>query len=695
MLGAFLDWVRGGSGGGGFPTCSSLWAWGVVAGGGLLLLAEVWGGSPKVAAVGLLAGGLLSTARRTRTAGATIAAATALFSGVGGGGGGIGAGGLVIAIAGLLGRPDLGMRGLQLTLPAYFLASVVGVMAGDWSYVAGLLVAGAAVPRIRLSLPWILAGGGFAGWLFGLANLDILCAPGMVAAWMSRTERDSLRSSFRRLPARIGAAQAFLWQPVGGWRTRLVVAAMGWAMYQNWLIMAGRSTMWEYATSAGPASVTALYALGVAGIFLGLRPGLALATGAAGLWHLLESWVDAHPQLNFTGEEYLVWFIFPAGLFILSTTSRGVASRVFDNLVGMFCRVLLFGSLGFAVLAKLNTDFFNPDVSCMAFARDIAAWWKVSPGVGAISPGLLVAAEATPLVLSFLSAPLAVLAALGFTQGLVAIGPLGINACIIALSLGLLGDRDMRGIRRHWKVIALCVSLFVLFVLPFSQLLYQGPRHWYQFAVFHTVCVALAAGAAAAAWGRCKVMLSEWKFGGLWRVAEGWREGWKADLEGVRGKSLFFAVAAGLLLFNGLCPYLGIKFRCSFSMLANLRVDHDRWNHFFMPRGMLMTKHDPYVRVISVEDGHFTSPKLAKRKRLEEGFMYSPERFARACATRKADGNRTHLVVRWMGAEGVVDSEDGEAFQAFVGGLPKRRDWGDPGLQEVLSFGNRPQPCVH
>ena len=108
-----------------------------------------------------------------------------------------------------------------------------------------------------------------------------------------------------------------------------------------------------------------------------------------------------------------------------------------------------------------------------------------------------------------------------------------------------------------------------------------------------------------------------------------------------------------------------------------------------------MTKHDPYVRIISVEDGHFSHPELAKRKKLEEGYMYSPEYFARACEARESDGQRTHLVVRWKGAQGVVDSGDMESFRAFVDGLPRRRNWGDEGLQEVLTFGNRPQHCTH
>lgn len=690
-MGAFWDLLRGEGGGGGFAFCSMLWAWGTAFAGLLSVVGGVAGGDPQIGALGMLAGGILAVGRPTRTLGALLAGVGALFCGAGG----VASCGFVIALARVLGRPGIGLRGLQLCLIAVLLDSAVRVGGGDWSYSTGLLLVGGFWGATRVGALLLMAGAAIPAWFLGVGNLDIFCGATLLGAWMGRGERDRLRGMINKIASSPCFGWDFLSGQVGGWRTRVVVAAMGWAMYQNWLLLAGRNTMWEYATSAGPLCITVLYALGTSAIFLGCRPALMLAMAGAGLWHLLESWIDAHPQLNFTGEEYLVWFAFPAGMFILSILGRGMTSAGMDNLTGMFCRIMLFGSLGFAVLAKLNTDFFNPQVSCMLLAGDIPIWWKVAPGTGEIPAGLLVAAEAAPLILSFFSAPLAILATLGFAQGLAAIGPLGINACIIALTLGLLSDADLERIWRRRRLIACGVLLFAIFALPFSQLMYQGPRHWYQFAVFHTVCVVIGLGAAVAFFGRTQDMVAAWRAGGVSGIYREWVVGWNLDVKGVRLKWPFFAGLAVLLLFNGLCPYLGIKFRCSFSMLANLRVDHDRWNHFFMPRALLMTKHDPYVRIISVEDGHFSHPELAKRKKLEAGYMYSPEYFARACEARESDGQRTHLVVRWKGAQGVVDSGDMESFRAFVDGLPRRRNWGDEGLQEVLTFGNRPQHCTH
>lgn len=43
------------------------------------------------------------------------------------------------------------------------------------------------------------------------------------------------------------------------------------------------------------------------------------------------------------------------------------------------------------------------------------------------------------------------------------------------------------------------------------------------------------------------------------------------------------ATLATLVTFNGLCPYLGFKTQTSFSMFSNLRTEMGQTNHFFMP----------------------------------------------------------------------------------------------------------------
>jgi hypothetical protein len=46
-----------------------------------------------------------------------------------------------------------------------------------------------------------------------------------------------------------------------------------------------------------------------------------------------------------------------------------------------------------------------------------------------------------------------------------------------------------------------------------------------------------------------------------------------------------FMMVTVVLLFNGLCPYLGLKTQTSFSMFSNLRTEGNETNHLFIPAG--------------------------------------------------------------------------------------------------------------
>ena len=57
--------------------------------------------------------------------------------------------------------------------------------------------------------------------------------------------------------------------------------------------------------------------------------------------------------------------------------------------------------------------------------------------------------------------------------------------------------------------------------------------------------------------------------------------------------SPLLAIPVLLLVLNGLCPYLGIKSRYSFSMFSGLQTEGELWNHYVIPRS---------VRVFSTMD---------------------------------------------------------------------------------------------
>jgi hypothetical protein len=61
----------------------------------------------------------------------------------------------------------------------------------------------------------------------------------------------------------------------------------------------------------------------------------------------------------------------------------------------------------------------------------------------------------------------------------------------------------------------------------------------------------------------------------------------------------FLAVIGAGFLFNGLCPYLGLKTNFSLAMFSNLRPD--RWCHLIIPASWVKFRLATYVEVLSIE----------------------------------------------------------------------------------------------
>jgi hypothetical protein len=59
-------------------------------------------------------------------------------------------------------------------------------------------------------------------------------------------------------------------------------------------------------------------------------------------------------------------------------------------------------------------------------------------------------------------------------------------------------------------------------------------------------------------------------------------------------------VATGLLVLNGLTPYLGLKTQLAFTMYSNLRTEGDAPNHAFMPAWLrVLRNEEPLVEIVS------------------------------------------------------------------------------------------------
>jgi len=674
-------------------TFQALLGIGAGAGGCLLFLRGIYSGHIEPASIGLAVGGvLLSCGVRANFATAVIAAGAA-----GCGEWLIGTAILLFAFGRVLGSERLSAAA-AMALPILSALSFFMETGKMGEGIVMIVTASCVVlfPNLnRTIFVCSSAGAAISAGAFLPVALGWFLLPAGVLMWSRRMDEE-VPEERRGGWAGAGVTEFFMAQ-MGDWRGHLTVAGMGWAMYQNWLILAGNDPLLSYAIWTGPASTMVLCLLGTASIFLGCRPGLLLAMAGAGLWNLLESWSGAHPYLWFIGEEYILWFVFPAGLFTLCILGRKMTALAFSNSARLYCFILLAGTSGFAALAKLNEDFFDPSVSCMSLAHEISQWWQTGQDFSQIPPWLVIAGEMAPVLIGLFSAPLAIIVATCFAQGLGAVGPLGINAAIIALTLGLFRRSDLHFILKGKRIIVGVVAGFVLFGLPVSQSLYLGERPWYQFAFFQTVCVAVLCAAGLVLAGRVSILSSKLKRGGIDRFSQARVRKIRGDWSGMKDGKLtaFFCILAALVIFNGLCPYLGLKFRCSFAMLSNLRVDRERWNHFFMPKWMLSREHDPYVKVLATLDGHFDGRDVPRGKKIRAGLMYSPDFFARAALARQQKSWRTHLRIKWMGVEGVFDSNDPVSHADFIKSLPQRGIGGDGIWQECLTIGGEPQFCIH
>ena len=61
-------------------------------------------------------------------------------------------------------------------------------------------------------------------------------------------------------------------------------------------------------------------------------------------------------------------------------------------------------------------------------------------------------------------------------------------------------------------------------------------------------------------------------------------------------------IYVGLLIFNCLCPYIGLKTRTTLTMHCNLRTEKGYWNHLFLPSRMRVFGYQDDLVVIEESD---------------------------------------------------------------------------------------------
>jgi hypothetical protein len=145
------------------------------------------------------------------------------------------------------------------------------------------------------------------------------------------------------------------------------------------------------------------------------------------------------------------------------------------------------------------------------------------------------------------------------------------------------------------------------------------------------------------------------------------------------------------LVLSGVGPYLGLKYRYSFAMLSNLRVDDSRWNHLLVPPSVRV-RDDRMVHVLEVRDGDkllTDHPNPARAPMLVPG-VFAPQEFRRRVEEGARRKRKLGVAVRYRGRTLVFEDLLGDgAAQQFVASLPVERM-----LQTALTL-SRPQLCVH
>jgi len=417
-----------------------------------------------------------------------------------------------------------------------------------------------------------------------------------------------------------------------------------------------------------------------------LGPRLWLLTGmalSAGTWVGFHVIPDPYYQL---AEEFLPLVVVPAVGALLAFLGRRASAEWNETAQVSLVRTSVLLVMGFAAFHKLNADFFDPEVSCAMIVPDrlLAALpfeefaRRLVPFAGffgeALVPVLLIVWPRVGMPFA-----LAIMTVIGHR------GATPFTMLVIVMSLSFLRDGDRQAIAEGWRRFWPWLAGAALLAAVASFGVYRSfgaNRPWREFLTFELVILGVG-------------------FTLLWTVLPAIRRGaWKDwRTPGYRHDPIWCpdpavrAVLAVLVVVgfvNGMTPYLGAKFRMSFAMFSNLRVDDERWNHLVVPRALFVPRSDSYVHVDEVS-GH-TGPGRGTpgAVALKPSVLTSAGLDRRLLEMRRR-GQDADVTFRYRGQTFVFEQAAGSAELArWIREVPAASRL----LQDGLTRG-RPQPCLH
>lgn len=301
----------------------------------------------------------------------------------------------------------------------------------------------------------------------------------------------------------------------------------------------------------------------------------------------------------------------------------------------------------FAVLAKLNTDFLDPTLSCgTAMSADLLAGGPVSlygswQDVPAIAGTLLIEALLPIGLLVRRTRVAAVLAGSTFHTVLAVAGHVPFSGFAMAFYALFLPDdlpRRLRGLLDSTQ--ALCTAAararsFAASPLAFPLLggawtavaigITYGPED----VVFSFVGRLAVVAFVAYAIGLGVLLLLCLR-----------REGPGAYAPGaLRLAHPVWAIAPLLVVLNAATPYLGLKTQSAFTMYSNLQTEEGRWNHLLVPESVrIFDLQDDLVQVISSSDERLSEAASSDTELIEHDFRAHVSRHPELSVTYRQGG---------------------------------------------------------
>jgi hypothetical protein len=448
----------------------------------------------------------------------------------------------------------------------------------------------------------------------------------------------------------------------------------------------------ELITSAGAWSLHAFTLIALFIIWRGARPLLLLMASVCATRCLIATHRVEEPLLWFPAAEWPLFVALPAlaliGMLIDHLKSSGVSPKMqasggalkIESMTDSSSTLLSFrlsflGAMTWAGLHKLNSDFFDPKVSCARLSERLTEWWGIPEWIYAhASPVAIVCAELGIGVILLWRPRWGALGAVLLLGHFGSIGATALATIVIAMALSFLTPQDVQAalsFPRQKPALSLVVCAGGV---TLSWWCYQGSWSWLQYGLFHGLISLILMGVISLFFTQIPTQRHAVQPLGLLALITTYQR--------------FAAVMILGWTLNGLTPYLGLKFQYSFAMLSNLRVDDDRWNSYLFSRELRGHSHDGFIHVHEVMYRSSSTGRLLRGGPLRPG-LYSPTSL-RAYLKSAHDASESILArLSYHGEEHDFMGQPPQRLITWLDSIP------DTSLIQKRLTLKRPQSCVH